>query len=369
MARLTRQIAVVNDVTHITVDTVMPDLTKDLGVDLSSFFGRSSLSFVVADPNQPDCPIIFVNRAFEMTTGYSHRYVVGRNCRFLQGPDTDPKAVQAIRVALKRGEGVEQTLLNYRADGSPFHNELVVTAIHDASGKLAYFVGVQREIAAPGVAARGDESAGATPPSLDGRATLDIVRHQVQLHLSVVMEMSKHSESGSEPQIDFGALLRRLEVLDLLYDNLSPDAVLRERLDVGAYVSQIAAKLAAKSPRPGVHMNISTSSVFVPLDLAVRVGVVLAELVEASLTESLAGLDAGVLEVMLDVEDNTLVLSVYDDGSGDPSASEWLQSGALTPKVIRRLLDDINAEITAPPADHGREIVVRVPLGDTVAGA
>ena len=335
----------------------MPDLAKDLGVDLSSFFGRTSLSFVVADPNQPDCPIIFVNRAFEMTTGYSHRYVVGRNCRFLQGPDTDPKAVAAIRVALRRGEGVEQTLLNYRADGSPFYNELVITAIHDADGKLVYFVGVQREIAPPDGS---DLAKDANTP----RSTLDIVRHQVQLHLSVVMEMSKvHQPDSSEGQIDFGALLRRLEVLDLLYDNLSEDAVLQERLDVGAYVSQIAAKLAAKSPRPGVHMNISTTTAFVPLDVAVRVGVVLAELVEASLTESLAGMDTGVLEVMLDTDGQTLSLSVYDDGEGDPTASEWLESGDLTPKVIYRLLDDINATITAPPADHGREIVVSVPLG------
>ncbi len=328
----------------------MPDLSRDLGVDLSSFFGRTSLSFVVADPNQPDCPIIFVNRAFEMTTGYSHRFVVGRNCRFLQGPDTDPGAVKAIRMALKRGEGVEQTLLNYRADGSPFYNELVVTPIHNADGALAYFVGVQREISEPA-------------KDTERRSTLDIVRNQVQLHLSVVMEMSKlHQGEGEDGGVDFVALLRRLEVLDLLYDNLSEDAVLQEQLDVGAYVSQIAAKLAAKSPRPGVRMNISTESVVIPLDLAVRVGVILAELVEASLTESLEGMDTGVVEVSLWSEDGELILSVYDDGAGDPSASEWLQSGELTPKVIRRLLDDIHATITAPSADHGREILVTVPL-------
>ena len=343
----------------ITLDSQPPDL----GFDISSFIGATSISFVVADPGRPDTPIVYVNRAFELTTGYSHRFVVGRNCRFLQGPDTDPDAVRNIAVALSRQEGVRQTLLNYRADGSEFLNDLVITPIRDPDGDVAYYVGVQREVE-QGVEEREEALR---------RRTVDIVRQQVQLHLSVVMEMSRtHMASDEEisqgAQSDFLNLLRRLEILDLLYENLNESSLQDERLDVGAYVSQIAAKLVARSPRAGVRINISTERAVVPLDIAVRLGVILAELVEASLTQSFSGLDGGMLDVTLRRVDGGISLSVYDDGDGDTDSDDWLASSDLTLRMIRRLLDTINAQIRAPKVDQGREIEVVVPwsgLSDT----
>ncbi|MEM7727645.1 MAG: PAS domain-containing protein [Pseudomonadota bacterium] len=339
-------------------DIMLDSEHPDLNMDMSGFFRATSISFVVADPNRPDTPIVYVNRAFELTTGYSHRFVVGRNCRFLQGPDTDPEAVKNIAIALSRKEGVRQKILNYRADGSTFINDLVITPIKDADGKVAYFVGVQRELSST-EEANEDELR---------RRTVDIVRQQVQIHLSVVMEMSRiHAEDGDDDgPVDFVSLLRRLEILDLLYENLNESSLRDELLDAGAYVSQIAAKLVAKSPQPGVRINISTEPAVVPLDIAVRLGVVLAELLDASLTTSFNGLDSGQLEVILRNDGDRVKLSVYDDGHGDPSASDWLDSGDLTLRVIRRLLNDMDAEIEAPEVDQGREINVIVPIGPKV---
>ena len=319
---------------------------------MTDFFRATSISFVVADPNRPDTPIVYVNRAFELTTGYSHRFVVGKNCRFLQGPDTDPEAVKNIAIALSRGEGVRQRILNYRADGSPFINDLVITPIRDAGGDVAYFVGVQREVS-PSDQERENELR---------QRTIDFVRQQVQIHLSVVMEMSRiHAEDDAGP-VDFVSLLRRLEILDLLYENLNETSLRDEQLDAGAYMSQIAAKLVAKSPQAGVRINISTEPAMVPLDVAVRMGVVLAELVDASLSSSFKGLDSGHLEVTLQNRGDAVELAVYDDGHGTPTASEWLSSGDLTLRVVRKLLSDMNATIEAPDADHGREIRVIVPI-------
>lgn len=332
----------------ITIDSVHPDL----GVDMTDFFRATSISFVVADPNRPDTPIVYVNRAFELTTGYSHRFVVGRNCRFLQGPDTDPEAVKNIAIALSRSEGVRQRILNYRADGSSFINDLVITPIKDPDGHVAYFVGVQREI---GLSEQEQED------ELRQR-TVDFVRQQVQIHLSVVMEMSRIHADDEAGSVDFISLLRRLEILDLLYENLNESSLRREQLDAGAYVSQIAAKLVAKSPQAGVRINISTEPAMVPLDIAVRMGVVLAELVDASLTSSFQGLDSGHLEVTFRNHGDTVELSVYDDGHGEPSATDWLSSGDLTLRVVRKLLSDMNAEIEAPHTDQGREIRVTVPI-------
>ncbi len=108
----------------------------------------AGLSFTISDPRLPDNPLVFVNPAFERTTGYRREEVQGRNCRFLQGPDTDPDAVEAVRKALRGREHRTVTLLNYRKDGSAFCNELAVPPVVDATGELTHFVGIQSDVTA-----------------------------------------------------------------------------------------------------------------------------------------------------------------------------------------------------------------------------
>ena len=108
----------------------------------------AGLSFTISDPRLPDNPLVFVNPAFERTTGYSREEVQGRNCRFLQGPDTDPDAVEAVREALRSREHRTITLLNYRKDGSAFWNELAISPVLDATGELTHFVGIQSDVTA-----------------------------------------------------------------------------------------------------------------------------------------------------------------------------------------------------------------------------
>ncbi|MCW2714121.1 MAG: putative light sensor protein [Frankiales bacterium] len=91
---------------------------------------------------------MFVNPAFERTTGYSRAEVIGRNCRFLQGRDTDLAVVARLGEALSRGEHCTGTLLNYRKDGTPFWNELSLSPVHDESGVLVQHVGIQTDVTA-----------------------------------------------------------------------------------------------------------------------------------------------------------------------------------------------------------------------------
>ena len=106
----------------------------------------AGLSFTISDPRLPDNPLVFVNPAFERTTGYRREEVEGRNCRFLQGPETDPAAVQEIRDALAGQEHRTVTLLNYRKDGSAFWNELSLSPVYDATGQLTHHVGIQSDV-------------------------------------------------------------------------------------------------------------------------------------------------------------------------------------------------------------------------------
>ena len=106
----------------------------------------TGMSFTVADAQAPDCPLIWVNPAFTLTTGYTEAEAVGRNCRFLQGPGTDPAQVAALRAGLDGGHDVTVTLLNYRKDGSAFWNQCTLSPIYDPGGVLTHYVGVQADV-------------------------------------------------------------------------------------------------------------------------------------------------------------------------------------------------------------------------------
>ncbi|MGZ6793298.1 MAG: PAS domain-containing protein, partial [Mycobacteriales bacterium] len=106
----------------------------------------AGLSFTIADPRLEDCPLVWVNPAFERATGYTAEEAVGRNCRFLQGPGTDPATVRELARALKEEEHVVVVLLNYRKDGTAFWNELSMSPVYDADGVLTHVVGIQADV-------------------------------------------------------------------------------------------------------------------------------------------------------------------------------------------------------------------------------
>lgn len=107
---------------------------------------RARLAMVVTDPRRADNPIVLANDSFLELTGYARDEVIGRNCRFLQGPATDAAAVAAIRDAVAAARDVEVELLNYRKDGSHFWNELAISAIRDAAGNVINFFASQKNV-------------------------------------------------------------------------------------------------------------------------------------------------------------------------------------------------------------------------------
>jgi diguanylate cyclase (GGDEF)-like protein/PAS domain S-box-containing protein len=106
----------------------------------------SSNGIAISDSKLPDDPLIYVNRSFELMTGYSSGEILGRNCRFLQGNDRNQSALPEIRAALREGRDCEVLLRNYRKDGTLFWNELRLSPVHDERGRLVNFVGVQNDV-------------------------------------------------------------------------------------------------------------------------------------------------------------------------------------------------------------------------------
>jgi PAS domain S-box-containing protein len=113
---------------------------------LMSALSGSQQNFAISDPTLPDNPIVYVSQGFLDLTGYTLDQVLGRNCRFLQGPGTDQSAVEVIRKGIAEGVDTSVCLLNYKADGTPFWNQFFVAALRDAENNIVNFVGVQCEV-------------------------------------------------------------------------------------------------------------------------------------------------------------------------------------------------------------------------------
>jgi PAS domain S-box-containing protein len=107
---------------------------------------HSTAPMVLSDPHQPDMPMVAANQAFVDLTRYPREALLGRNCRFLQGPGTDPTAAPRIRACIDAGQASIEWILNYRADGSKFWNLLFISPVRDSTGAIAFYFGNQCDI-------------------------------------------------------------------------------------------------------------------------------------------------------------------------------------------------------------------------------
>lgn len=122
---------------------------KDPGIIpfvLSQILDACVNGITLSDPDQPDNPIVYANKAFERVTGYARDEILGRNCRFLQGRDRDQPEVERIREALRDHVPVTVILRNYRKDGSLFYNQFAIRPLIDPEGKVIYYLGVQYDV-------------------------------------------------------------------------------------------------------------------------------------------------------------------------------------------------------------------------------
>nr|AML78115.1 putative LOV domain-containing protein [Eriospermum lanceifolium] len=120
----------------------MPRVSEELREALSAF----QQTFVVSDATRPDHPVLYASAGFFKMTGYLAKEVIGRNCRFLQGADTDPEEIAKIREALAAGSNYCGRILNYKKDGTPFWNLLTIAPIKDEAGNVLKFIGMQVEV-------------------------------------------------------------------------------------------------------------------------------------------------------------------------------------------------------------------------------
>lgn len=171
MAELQRENTVLKDIIKASMSDVASNILKNCDTSLPSILTENSQtatellnrsdfsmmktlqaaqrSFVITDPSLPDNPIVFASQPFLQFTGYTMEQVLGRNCRFLQGPETSREKVLQIRTGIEKGEDTSVCLLNYKADGTKFWNQFFVAALRDVNRRVVNYVGVQCPVPEP----------------------------------------------------------------------------------------------------------------------------------------------------------------------------------------------------------------------------
>lgn len=338
----------------------MPDTVEQLLEDDKAFegFSRAQVSMVVTNPHLEDNPIVYVNQAFTRSTGYARSASIGRNCRFLQGENTSKRDVDALRAGIETNESVAVDILNYRANGQPFRNRLIVAPIADAKGETQYFIGIQKEIG---------KNVG--PASEEINAQLVEIQNRVKSDLSMIIGMIRQQSAATSVPEDFAALTRRIETLQLLYEEmkLSDSQSNRDSIQLGSFLSRLAAAIAHIEGRTGVRLSLQIEPLEVPIEIATRVGLVLSEIMTNAFQHAFDRMDTGLVEVrMSQLSAGGLRLIVADDGVGIPSEKAWPDPATVGGRIVSGLIEGLEGTLLLGRGAAGSYITIDVPAGASV---
>jgi PAS domain S-box-containing protein len=155
-------------------------------MSLSEMIAQSAMAAVITDPRQPDNPIVECNAAFLALTGYARAEVIGRNCRFLREPDGDSAETGQLRAAVREGRATLVELRNYRKDGTPFRNAVMIAPIFGPDGQVQWFLGSQMAVEASD---RGEDARARIAALTDRQRTVLIAMAEGQLNKQIAFAL------------------------------------------------------------------------------------------------------------------------------------------------------------------------------------
>lgn len=339
---------------------------------------RSPIPVIITDPSEDDDPIVFVNQSFLTSTGYSEREVLGRNCRFLQGADTDPEAVSRLREALRRREAVQVELKNYRKDGTPFWNELHVAPIFDDRGGAMYFIGSQIDVTERVeskarlahahddleriVADRTRELEEAAERSaLLAKEVTHRVRNSLAL-LAALVELQRRAAQDPREEMLLREVQGRIRAVGRIQHLLDDVAVGQGEIDLRDMLNLLRADLD-ETAEADVEL-VTDGPLKVEPERALPVALAVTELVLNAQKHAFMGTEQGRILIRMGRTDGHAVVDVEDDGRGLPEAFDPAASRGTGMLVVRTQIERSGGRIEARRGDElgGALFRLRIPL-------
>jgi PAS domain S-box-containing protein len=345
-----------------------------VGDPFAAAIGAIPMSMVITDAHQPDNPITFANDAFLRLTGYPRDEVIGRNCRFLQGPGTDPAVVARLREAVASGRDVAVDILNYRQDGSSFWNALHVSPVRGKTGEIDFFFASQTDISdkkkvelelgdardrlEAAVAERTQELTQALEQKT---ALLHEVDHRVKNNLQLISSLLLlQNRRVTDPAVKHSlrGMLERVSAIATVHRRLfQSDDV--ERFDVSAFVRDLVSDMMGSSRRDDIKVRLDLERVDVAAAKAAPLALVISELFSNALRHAYPIGHGGEIFVGIARTDGEFRIEITDDGVGMEHSAA---AGGFGLTIIQLLCQQLKARSETTSADPGTRVVVHVPV-------
>ncbi|WP_454718175.1 photosensory histidine protein kinase LovK [Caulobacter segnis] len=351
-------------------------LAADHGIDdpFAAAIRATRMAMIVTDGTQADNPIIFANDAFLRLTGYAREEVIGRNCRFLQGPDTDPKAIEALRTAISAGEDIAIDILNYRKDGTTFWNALYLSPVRNDAGQIVYFFGSQLDSTdkkaveiqvrdhSDGLQQMVDARTHELTEALEQKtALLHEVDHRVKNNLQLISSLLLlQNRRVQDPALkaSLKGMLGRVNAIATVHRRLfqSEDV---ERFDVSAFIRDMVADLMGSANRDDIRIELDLERVEIPASKAAPFALVVNELLTNALRHGFPEGRGGRIFVGVRREEGNFRIEITDDGVGFDKDAKPSGFG-LT--IVQLLCQQLKAKSETTDADPGARVVVLLPV-------
>lgn len=330
-----------------------------LRVDAARLFVQTSeqsrMAMCLSDARAPDFPIVYANRSFANLTGYSVPDAVGRNCRFLQGPETDPEAVTRLRGLIERAEYGVVDILNYRKDGSSFWNAVHIGPIFGDAGQLEYFYGSQWDIS---------EVVANRETQLSQDRIARELRHRTDNLFAVISAIVRLSARGSDDVASLSEkLTQRIAALATAH-RISIDSEARsdQESDLGTLAREILAPYANDNTR---RIAISGEDVLLPSKAITPIGLALHELATNALKYGSLSVAGGELDVSWRREDNLLRI-VWSERGGptvvEKQASPSDRKSGSGSRIIAGVLGSLKGTIDFDYRPEGLRADLCIPV-------
>lgn len=306
-------------------------------------FKATRMPMIVTDPNQADNPIIFCNEAFRKLTGYSDDEVIGRNCRFLQGPETDRDTIALMRERIGAGQDVAVDILNYRKDGSTFWNAVFISPVRDEASRIIYFFASQLDFTpvksreADLAAARHQAEVEVAKHTANLRSALDArtllvheVDHRVKnnlLTMASIVKIQERVTKDDRQKRTLMSVLNRIEALSTVQRKLfTLDDV--SKFDMSEFTRELVTDLVDATGRKDIRLSLDLSPLLVPAVKATPLSLIVNELVGDAVRRGLSD-GGGDIHVVVKRLNGHFLIRVEDTSEPVEPDSESAELGRM----------------------------------------
>ena len=340
------------------------------------------LPMIVTDSRQSDNPIIFANDAFLTLAGYDLDEVVGHNCRFLQGPQTDPVQVDRLRRAVAHGEEIALEILNYRKDGSTFWNALYLSPVRGETGEILHFFGTLRDVSdQKRIESELGDARDRLEAAVEARtrdltqaleqktALLHEVDHRVKNNLQLISSLLLlQNRRVTDPAVkaSLRGMLERVSAIATVHRRLfQSDDV--ERFDVSAFVRDLVSDMVGGARRDDIKVRLDLERIDVAASKAAPLALVISELFSNALrhgfpVETMNGRN-GEIFVGITRDDGEFRIEITDTGVGvENSATPGALGVGFGLTIVQLLCQQLKALSETTPAAPGTRVVVHLPI-------